>query len=80
MISKVENAIFDLDKVDALMYVIEHSCLSIEVMPGYQKQYDRGTCAFYALWDAIHKVAVDLSDIANEQCVIDVMSGIDHSK
>ena len=63
MNEKIEKAIFDLEKVDALMYAIENSCLDLDVFPGSKKAYDKGVVAFYALWDAIDRVADDLETL-----------------
>lgn len=80
MNANIEKAIFDLDKVDALMYAIENSCLDLEVMPGSMEKFNRGTGAFYALWDAIHKVAEDLDRLAGDETVIDAVYAVNDVK
>ena len=80
MNAKIQKAIFDIDKVDALMFAIEGSCLSLEVSPESMRQYDRGTGAFYALWDAIRKVADDLDELAADETVIDVVYAVNDVK
>lgn len=72
----LEKAILDLDKVDALMYAIENSFLDLEVLPESKVKFDRGTSAFYALWDAIHKVSDDLDKLAGDETVIDAVYAV----
>ena len=80
MNSNLRRAIEDLDKVDALMYVIEKSCLNLEVYEESQRDYDRGTGAFYALWDAINKVAEDLDRLTSDEMVIDAIYAVNDVK
>lgn len=70
------KAIDDLSKVDALMYAIENTFLDIEVIPEDFEKYDKGTSAFYALWDAIKKVSDDLDALAADKTVIDAIFAV----
>ena len=49
----LDKAIFGIGKVDALMHSIEQLYLDFEVMPEEQERLNRGTYAFYVLWDEI---------------------------
>ncbi len=69
----LEDAVFDIAKVDALMYSIEKAYLNLEVMPEDRERMDRGTYAFYALWDAIQKVADDLDRLSGDARVVDAI-------
>jgi len=73
------KAIDDLNKVDALMYAIENAFLDIEVVPEDVRKYDKGTSAFYALWDAIKKVSDDLDTLAADKTVIDAIIAVNQS-
>ncbi len=68
------NAISDNEKVDALMYAIESTYLDIEIVPEEFEKVNRAINAFYALWDAIHKVAEDLEKLAEDARVVDVIA------
>ncbi len=80
MNANLNKAISDLDKVDALMYAIENAFLDIEVVPEDRKKYDRGTGAFYALWDAIKKVSDDLDRLADDETIIDAVYAVNDVK
>lgn len=80
MNANIERAIADIDKVDALMYAIENACLDLEVMPESKKRYDRGVGAFYALWDAVHKVADDLDKLSQDELVVDAIYAVNDVK
>lgn len=76
MNSNIEKAIFDIEKVDAIMYAIENSCLDLEVMPDSKEKFNRGVGAFYALWDAIRAVAKDIDKLAEDEKVVDVIYAV----
>lgn len=69
----LDEAIFNIGKVDALMYSIEQLYLDFEVMPEEQEKLDRGTYAFYALWDEIRKVADELELLSGDCRVVDAI-------
>lgn len=72
----LDKAILDIDKVDALMYAFEHTFLDFTCLGEEQKKYDRGTAAFYALWDAINTVAQDLEKLAGDELVVDAIYAV----
>lgn len=72
----LNEAIFDIAKVDALMYSIEKAYLDLEVMPQERERMDRGAYAFYALWDAIRKVADDLEMLSGDCRVVDAIYAV----
>ena len=63
----LDKAIFGIGKVDALMHSIEQLYLDFEVMPEEQERLNRGTYAFYVLWDEIREVADEL-DLLSGDC------------
>ena len=71
MNKNLEDALFDIAKVDAIMQSIEAAYLDVAV-----KDYERkckGEFAFYALWDAVRRVADDLERLAGDSRVVDVL-------
>lgn len=69
----LEKAVFDIEKVEALMYAIESSFLGIEVMPEEREKADKAIYAFYALWDSIKIVAKDIDRLAGDEKVVDAI-------
>lgn len=72
MNEKLTKAMFDLEKVDALMYSAEEY-LSLEVVTEERERADRGGYLFYALWDAIRMVAEDLEQLSGDCLVVDAI-------
>lgn len=76
MNANIEKAIFDIEKVNGLMYAIENSCLDLQVEPESQKQFNHGVGAFYALWDAINKVSEDIEKLSGDEMVVDAIYAV----
>jgi hypothetical protein len=72
MNAKLMKAMFDLEKVDALMHSAE-AYLMIEVPPENREMIDRGGYIFYAIWDAIQKVSEDLEQLSGDCLVVDAI-------
>ena len=53
----LNEAIFDIAKVEAIMFAFENTYLELDVAPADRARADMATNAFYALWDAIRKVS-----------------------
>ena len=53
----LNEAIFDIAKVEAIMFAFENTYLELDVAPADRARADMATDAFYALWDAIRKVS-----------------------
>ena len=53
----LEDAVFEIAKVDSMMFAIEKAYLDLDVMPWEKERLDRGIYAFYALWDALGPTA-----------------------
>lgn len=73
MNKNLNDAIFDIAKVDALMFSIEKAYLDFEAMPEERERMDRRVNMFYALWDAIQKVADDLDRLSGDARVVDAI-------
>ena len=56
----LNEAIFDIAKVEAIMFAFENTYLELDVAPADRARADMATDAFYAIWDAIRKVSDDL--------------------
>ena len=80
MNKNLENAIFDMEKVNGLMHVIESSLTTLEVAPEVFDQYTSSTYAFYALWDSIEKVREDLDKLRGDAKVVDVIRAAKESR
>lgn len=80
MNKNLTNALFDIEKVEAIMYAIESTYLNIETIPEEYEKAERGVNAFYALWDAIHKVADDLDRLAGDETVVDAIYAVNDVK
>ncbi len=76
MNKNLDKAIFDIGKAEALMFAIEHSFLDLCCSPEEQEKYNRGTSAFYALWDAIKLVADDLDKLSGDMLVVDAIYAV----
>lgn len=69
----LEDAVFEIAKVEAMMFAIEKAYLDLDVMPWEKERLDRGTYAFYALWDAVRKVADNLDLLSGDARVVDAI-------
>ena len=76
MNAKLEKAMYDIEKVDALMYAIENSYLDLEVPSHEAAKLDGLVSAFYALWDEISQVAADINDVIEEGKVVDAIYAV----
>ena len=63
----LNEAIFDIAKVEAIMFAFENTYLELDVAPADRARADMATDAFYALWDAIRKVSDDLDRLAGDE-------------
>jgi len=72
MNERLMKAMFDLEKVNALMHSAEEY-LMIEVSPEDREMADRGGYIFYAIWDAIQKVSEDLEQLSGDCLVVDAI-------
>lgn len=75
MNQNLRKAIFDMEKVDALMHSVEDG-LTIDVMPEERERADRAAYLFYALWDVIHQVKDDLEKISGDCLVVDAIYAV----
>lgn len=60
----LNEAIFDIAKVEAILFAFENTYLELDVAPADRARADMATDAFYALRDAIRKVSDDLDRLA----------------
>lgn len=73
MNKNLEDALFDIAKVDAIMQSIEVAYLDVAVKEEDYERKCKGEFAFYALWDAVRRVADDLERLAGDSRVVDVL-------
>ena len=72
----LNEAIFDIAKVEAVMFAFENTYLELDVAPADRARADMATDAFYALWDAIRKVSDDLDRLAGDCRVVDAIYAV----
>ena len=65
-----------IEKADALMFAIEKAYLDFEFMPEELERANRGTNAFYALWDIVHNIAESLEELAGDADVVDAIKAV----
>ena len=76
MNKNLNDAIFDIAKVDALMFSIEKVYLDFEAMPEERERMDRRVNMFDALWDVIQKVAEGLDRLSGDARVVDAIYAV----
>lgn len=72
----LQEAIFNLGKVQTLMESIERLYLDLEVVPEDEDKADRGVFAFYALWDEIKNLETSLDRLSGDESVLDAIYAI----
>ena len=72
----LNEAIFDIAKVEAIMFAFENTYLELDVAPADRTRADMATDAFYAIWDAIRKVSDDLDRLAGDCRVVDAIYAV----
>lgn len=70
------NAIDGVQKADAMMYAIETSYLDVEVGPEERERVERGTSAFYVLWDIIKGIDDSLQKLQGDELVVDAVYAV----
>ena len=73
MNSHLNEAIFDTEKVKAIMLSVENSYLDIEVEPHERKRADMAVAMFYVLQDAVDRLSVDLEKLEGDCRVVDAI-------
>lgn len=76
MNKNLNEALFDIGKVDALMYAFEHTYLDIETVPEEYERADAGVNAFYAIWDAVKKLKEDIERLVGDDQVVDAIYAV----
>ena len=74
----LQKAIFDIGKVDAIMYAIEHTY--IDDPDDDQEAKNRAAYAFYALWDSIKALSEDLDRLAADGKVVDAVYAVKEAR
>lgn len=76
----LNEAIFGIGKVDALMSAIESCCLDIEVAPEERGKSELLGYLFYVLWDEIKKLSGDLERLCEDCQIVDVIYAANESR
>ncbi len=69
----LNEAVFSVGKVDALMSAIENCCLDIEAVPEEREKSELLGYLFYVLWDEIRKLSGDLERLCEDCQIVDVI-------
>ncbi len=69
----LNEAVFSVGKVDALMSAIESCCLDIEAVPEEREKSELLGYLFYVLWDEIRKLSGDLERLCEDCQIVDVI-------
>lgn len=75
MNDRLQKAMFDMEKVKAMMYAVE-PYLTMDGAMEERELVDRGGYLFYALWDAINMVADDLELLSGDCLVVDAIYAV----
>lgn len=69
----LNEAIFDTEKVKAIMLSVENSYLDIEVEPHERKRADMAVAMFYVLQDAVDRLSDNLAKLEGDCRVVDAI-------
>lgn len=69
----LSEAIFEKDKVKAIMLAIEQCCLDLEVESHDRPKADMAVAMFYVLQDAIDRLADELDKLEGDCRVVDAI-------
>ena len=76
----LNEAVFSVGKVDALMSAIENCCLDIEAVPEEREKSALLGYLFYVLWDEIRKLSGDLERLCEDCQIVDVIYAAKESR
>lgn len=69
----LNEAIFDTEKVKAILCSVENSYLDIEVEPQERERANMAVAMFYVLKDAVDRLSVDLAKLEGDCRVVDAI-------
>jgi len=67
MSDKINKALFDIGKINGLMYAFENTYLDIRTIPEDNEKGANMEYAFYAITDAMKTLNEDLEDLEREK-------------
>lgn len=76
----LNEAVFSVGKVDALMSAIENCCLDIEAVPEEREKSELLGYLFYVLWDEIRKLSGNLERLCEDCQIVDVIYAAKESR
>lgn len=80
MNKNLSNARLGIEKVEGIMYAIESTYLTIDVVPEQLDKADKAVNTFYALWDCIRNVKDDLEKLSGDERVVDVIRAVNEER
>ncbi len=69
----LSEAIFDTEKVKAILCSVENSYLDIEVEPHERRRADMAVAMFYVLQDAVDRLSINLAKLEGDCRVVDAI-------
>lgn len=76
----LNEAMFELNKADALLAAIEGMYMDFEIAPEEMEKANRRDCTFYCLWDAVRKATDMLEEYAAECRIVNVLTAVQEKK
>lgn len=73
MNNHLNEAIYGIEKVKALLFAIERTYIDVEVVPRDRELADKGIDAFYAVWDEVKLIEKELELLSGDSKVVDVL-------
>lgn len=69
----LSEALFDVAKIDDLMYAIERSFFDLDIAPEDLPKAERAMNVFYAMWDTVNSLSRNLEKLEGDEKVVDVI-------
>lgn len=76
MNKNLNDAIFEIEKAESIMYAIEKCYLDLDVVEEERELQNRGCAAFYAAWDCIRRTKEDLDKLSGDCLVVDAILAV----
>lgn len=76
MNKNLNDAIFEIEKAESIMYAIEKCYLDLDVVEEERELRNRGCAAFYAAWDCIRRTKEALDKLSGDCLVVDAILAV----
>lgn len=72
----LNNVAFEIGKVEALMHIIEETCLDIGITPQNKEVVERATSMFYVLWDELRNIEKAFEVVCDDAKAVDAIYAV----